>query len=297
MSKVCIVIVNYNGAKYQNDCIRTLYQMTYTDFDIVIIDSGSHDNSIELVKKEFPEVIVLEQKDNVGVAAGNNIGIKYGIDNGAEYTLLLNNDTEVDKQMLERLIENADERTITVPKIYYYEPSNVLWYAGGDFVFEKGTVNHVGCDEIDKGQYNKKKYVEYSPTCCMLIKNTVFEDVGLIDEIVFMYCDDTDFCVRLFDKDYKILYVPDSIVWHKVSSSSGGNKSKLGIYYMYRNQLYFMKKHKNHISKKTYYSLLLKNTAKGILSPFRKNKNEKYILTAYKDYYTGKMGRKDFDDR
>ena len=259
MAKVCIVIVNYNGAKFQNDCLRTLFKMENQDFEIVIVDSGSTDNSVKMAKDQFENITVLEQGDNVGVAKGNNIGIQYGISRGAEYTLLLNNDTEVDPKMLDELLKHADERTIVVPKIYYYDPSDVLWYGGGDFVFEKGTVNHVGCDEK-----------------------------------VFMYCDDTDFCVRLYDKGYKILYVPNSIVWHKVSSSSGGNKSKLGIYYMNRNQLYFMKKHKKHIKAKTYYTILFKNIAKGVLSPFRKNRNEKYILTAYKDFYLNRMGRRDF---
>ena len=294
MAKVCIVIVNYNGAKFQNDCLRTLFKMENQDFEIVIVDSGSTDNSVKMAKDQFENITVLEQGDNVGVAKGNNIGIQYGISRGAEYTLLLNNDTEVDPKMLDELLKHADERTIVVPKIYYYDPSDVLWYGGGDFVFEKGTVNHVGCDEKDIGQCDEIRYVEYSPTCCMLIKNSVFKDVGLIDEKVFMYCDDTDFCVRLYDKGYKILYVPNSIVWHKVSSSSGGNKSKLGIYYMNRNQLYFMKKHKKHIKAKTYYTILFKNIAKGVLSPFRKNRNEKYILTAYKDFYLNRMGRRDF---
>ena len=101
---VGIVIVNYNGEAYQNECIKSLYQMKYSNFKIIVVDSGSTDNSLIILKEQFPEVIVLEQFDNVGVAKGNNIGINYSIKLGMNYTLLLNNDTEVDSLLLSKLV-------------------------------------------------------------------------------------------------------------------------------------------------------------------------------------------------
>ncbi len=293
MVKVGIVLVNYNGAKYQNDCIRTLYGMEYSDFIVIVVDSCSKDNSLDLLEQEFPEVHILRQTENVGVARGNNIGIRYCMKLGAEYTLLLNNDTEVDEKMLSHLLCSANATTVTVPKIYFFQNNNVLWFAGGWLDWNKATAFHRGINEIDREQYDKEEYINYSPTCCMLIHNDIFKKVGLVDEKIFMYFDDTDLCVRFLEAHISIKYIPKAKVWHKVSSSSGGMVSKIGIYYSNRNQLYYMKKYKNRISARAKIRIILRGLAKGVLSPFR-NLNDRYILIAYSDYLIGKMGRKNF---
>lgn len=293
MKKVGIVIVNYNGGKFQNDCINTLYSMKCQDFEIIVVDSDSSDNSIELLRSSYPEVHILEQGENVGVAVGNNIGIKYSRSIGAEYTLLLNNDTELDENLLDKLLAEADENTVAVPKIYFYDKKDLLWFAGGGMYWEKAISYHEGIGEKDFGQYDTNKLIEYAPTCCMLLHNKIFEKIGFIDEKMFMYYDDTDLCVRLMDSDIKIRYVPEAWMWHKVSSSSGGMQSKIGIYYTKRNQLYFINKYKNRIKRKDKYLIIIKNVIKALLSPIR-IQNEKYIFMAYKDYLMGNMGRKDF---
>ena len=259
---VGIVIVNYNGEAYQNECIKSLYQMKYSNFKIIVVDSGSTDNSLIILKEQFPEVIVLEQFDNVGVAKGNNIGINYSIKLGMNYTLLLNNDTEVDSLLLSKLVENATPRTVTVPKIYYYDPSDLLWYAGGELDWRKITGTHEGYrqKEIACGS-EKSRLVTYSPTCCMLIDNSIFLKTGLMDENYFMYYDDTDFCVRLNENGINILYISDAKIWHKVSSSTGGEGSRLLVYYSNRNCFYYT--------------------------------NNRLIKNAYIDYKREKMGRCD----
>jgi Predicted glycosyltransferases len=293
MAKLGIVIVNYNGEKYQNDCIRSLYSMNYQNFEIIVVDSASKDQSIALLKKEFPNVHILEEHDNVGVAVGNNIGIRYSVSLNTEYTLLLNNDVELHSELISELLQKADSDTIVVPKIYYYEPNNLLWFAGGKLLWNKGSAMHVGIHEEDRGQYDKEILITYAPTCCMLIHNRIFERIGMIDEKMFMYYDDTDLCARMQENGIRLLYVPTAKMWHKVSSSSGGENSKLNVYYMFRNQLYFMKKHKNMLIFPARLYALSRAGAKYLLSPFR-CKNDKYILEAYKDYFVGKMGRKDF---
>lgn len=291
--KIGIVIVNYNGEKYQNDALRTIYDSTYQNFDVIIVDSASKDRSIELAKKEYPEVHYLLQEDNVGVAAGNNIGIKYAINNlDCEYVLLINNDIELDKNNLSELVKKADESTITVPKIYYNNPKDMIWFAGGEMYWNKGESGHIGNFETDHGQYDEERIIGYAPTCCMLIHRAVFEKIGYIDETVFMYFDDTDLCVRMNDAGFKIKYVPTALMWHKVSSSGGGMDSKVYVYYNFRNKFYFMEKYKDRLvfpAKLFTYTKLL---AKFVLSPVYK-KNDKFILKAWKDYKAGRMGRCD----
>lgn len=291
--KIGVVIVNYNGANYQNDALSTIYASTYKDIEVIIVDSASKDNSIDLAKSEYPQAHYLLQDENVGVAKGNNIGIKYAIESlDVEYVVLINNDIELDCKAFDELIAKADETTITVPKIYYYEPNDMLWFAGGEMYWNKGESGHIGNFETDKGQYDSERIIGYAPTCCMLIHRDVFKKIGYIDETVFMYFDDTDLCVRMNDAGYKILYVPTALMWHKVSSSGGGMDSKVYVYYNFRNKFYFMNKYKDRLvfpAKLFTYTKLL---AKFLLSPVYK-KNDKYIFKAWKDYRAGKMGRCD----
>lgn len=292
MKKVGIVIVNYNGDQYQNDCIESIYEMKYQNFEIIVVDSNSTDESIVHLRDRFPKIHIIEISENVGVARGNNIGISYGIGIGCEYTLLLNNDVIVEKELLTTLINKASEKVITVPKIYYYEPKQLIWFGGGYMDWKMATGKHEGMGSIDKELFNREKYITYAPTCCMLIHNSCFTTVGFIDEKVFMYFDDTDLCVRLLDAGKKILYVPTAYMWHKVSSSTGGEKSKYQVYYMTRNHFYFMDKYKERIDRWSRYRVSIKNIVKYILAPIR-CKNDSYIRMAYYDYKRMKLGRND----
>ena len=285
-AKVGIVIVNYNGASYQNDAMKSLYESDFKDFKVVVVDSASSDNSIELLEKEYPEVVVLRQIENVGVARGNNIGIEYCKSIGTEYTLLMNNDIEMDSKMLGVLVEKANTDVITVPKIFYYEPHDMIWYGGGYFNWKRGNAPHIGMNEYDKGQCDEERFVEYSPTTCMLIHNSVFDRLGKIDERYFMYWDDTDWCVRVADAGLKILYVPTAIMWHKVSSSTGGMASKVKLYYMNRNKLYFLKKHSKHISTLTWIRTYLRMYYL-ICVGFVKKNNNRIISKAIAHYRKG----------
>lgn len=292
MPEVGIVIVNYNGEKYQSDCIKSLYNMQYNDFEIVVIDSGSKDNSIVNLRKEYPQVHILEQKNNIGVAAGNNVGIDFFKKQGTKYILLLNNDIEVHPDLLGNLVQESKGKYVVVPKIYYYEPNNMIWFAGGDFILKKGLTTHRGKQIVDKGQYDEISRITYAPTCCMLIPTQVFDVVGKMDENYFMYYDDTDFCLRLLKKKIKMLYIPNAIMWHKVSSSTGGEDSPLSVYYNTRNRFYYIRKNKDMMPRTVLVYSWLSNIVQLIISPIR-CKNDKYIYPALKDYVKGNMGRKD----
>lgn len=291
--KVGIVIVNYNGEKYQQDCLRTIREQTYQNFEIIIVDSGSSDHSVELAKQEFPEAHFLLQTENVGVAKGNNIGIRYSKNLGMDCTLLLNNDVELAPDLLEKLIKKVNKKTITVPKIYYYTPGSMLWYAGGQLRWDRADAEHWGNFKLDTGQYDVEKNVTYSPTCCMLIPNSVFDTIGDEDELFFMYFDDTDLCARICEAGFEIKYIPTAKLWHKVSSSGGGMDSKIYVYYVHRNKLYFIRKYKNKLKFPARLYTHIKAAAKFLLSPVYK-KNNKYIWLAYKDYCKGQMGRRDW---
>lgn len=286
---VGIVLVNYNGAKVQNDCIRSLLASDYPDFKIIIVDNASKDNSLEMLKEFDDErILLIKESENWGVAKGNNIGIRKSIELGCSHTLLLNNDTEVAPDFLFVLLEAKEP--IAVPKIYYYG-SNKLWYAGGKLIDRKGRNEHLYYKEEDKEGLKFVEYCDYAPTCCMLIDNEVFDEVGMMDEKYFLYHDDVDFCYRLKKGGYRIKFCPGSVIYHKVSSSSGGEESPISIYYCNRNRFYYIKKFK--MGCYPYFFSWLSRKIKIVLSRFKGTDEWYYIKEAMKDYKAGKMYRRD----
>lgn len=287
-TQVGIVMVNYNGAKFQNECIRSLMLSDYQNYYLIIVDNASTDNSLDLLREFNDErIIVLKQKENCGVAKGNNIGIKKSIELGCTHTLLLNNDTILTSCFLSELL--ACEKEIVTSKIYFYN-TDKLWYAGGVFKIIKGTAEHLHYGEIDNKNICSG-YYEYAPTCCMLIKNCVFDNVGFMDEKYFLYFDDTDFCYRAKSCNYKIWLCCESVIFHKVSLSTGGDRSPIAVYYSNRNRLYYIKKfHFGFLTNLFYY---LSRYVKIIKTKLKKSDDAYYIKLAIRDCKAGNMFRKD----
>ena len=189
---------------------------------------------------------IVANDDNRGVAAGNNQGIVKALDAGCEWILLLNNDTIFPPQLFRHLVSACEAKKwrVVVPKMYFNFPPRAIWYGGGGFDSKKGyTGFHLGTEEVDVGQYDLQKTVDYAPTCCMLIHRTVFEQVGLMDESYFAYFDDTDFCWRLRKVGIPIGYAPGCPLIHKVGGSTGGTASVFYARLTARNRLYFLRKH------------------------------------------------------
>lgn len=278
---VGIVIVNYNGEQFQNECIASLLESVYKDFKIIIVDNGSTDNSMQKLSDfKTDKIVTIYNKENLGVASGNNIGIKESISLGCEYTLLLNNDTVVEPDFLLKLIET--KKDIVSPKINFYIDKNKIWFYGGKFKKFKGTVKHFSYGKEKEKKISKCKY---APTCCLLIKNSIFDKIGLFDERYFLYYDDVDFCYRLMKNKINIWLCNNSVIYHKVSMSSGGTASPMSVYYNNRNRLFFIKKMKiNFIA--YLYSLI---TRKIIIFL----KKDKWVKQALIDYKNGVTGRYD----
>lgn len=274
MKKIAVVILNFNGEKNTIACLATLIKLKTQDskFKIMIIDNGSTDGSVRIVKEfirehshQFAsgtenllregEARLIENRINLGFAAGNNVGIRYALADGADYILVLNNDTLVDKDLISELLKVADSDEkigIVVPKIYFakgyefhkdrYQEEDlgkVIWYAGGIMDWKNIIGHHRGVDEVDSGQYQKVEETELATGCCMLVKKEVFQKVGIFDEKYFLYYEDADLSQKVKGAGYKIVYAPQAIVWHKNAGSAEGSGSKLQDYYITRNRLLF----------------------------------------------------------
>ncbi len=295
--KVAIIIVNWNGLKDTIECIESVKKIDYPDYEIIVIDNGSEKFDADILEKKFSsEIGIIRNKENLGFAGGNNIGIRYALENGADFVLLLNNDTVVDKGFLSEMIRVAslDNRIGAVgPKIYFYSEINKIWFAGGKInkILTKGEM--IGYGEIDQGRYDTEKETDFITGCCLLVKREVFEKIGLLSEEYFVYYEDTDWCLRARKSGFKCVYAPKAEIWHKASIGLGLG-SPAYIYYNIRNGLLMAERNGSMPVKTIAYldscGRMVKQVIKYIFFP-SKRVWAKYIFKGIEDFYLGKTGK------
>jgi GT2 family glycosyltransferase len=242
--RVYIVLLNWNNAPDTVECLKSLKSLSYPNFQVLVADNGSTDGSAEVIVCEFPGVTLLRNGKNLGFAGGNNPGIKYAMANGADYVLLLNNDTVIEPDFLGRMVQLAESDLsigIVSPKIFYFSEPKRIWFAGGMIDFHKGLTSHLGDQEIDRGQFDDILDVDFVSGCAMLIKKAVIQDAGLLYDKLFLYYEDSDYCARVHRTGYRIVMAQDARIWHKVSSTTSKIKD-LQWFYGTRNMLIFEKR-------------------------------------------------------
>jgi GT2 family glycosyltransferase len=253
-----VVTVTYNSAVVLPDFLDSLRQQTNRSFRVYVIDNASSDASVAaLAAASDIEMVITRNVNNLGIAEGNNQGIRQAEADGCTHVVLLNNDTVFGPELFQTLLEVAESGNwpIVIPKIHYYDRPRTIWCAGGRFVPWRGyTGGHYGDGELDTGQYDFERSVDYSPTCCMLVKMRVFETVGLMDERYFVYYDDTDFCLRAMRCGIKIRYTYKTELQHKVGSLTGGESSPFTARMVARNRVYYLRKNFGGATRAWFYS-------------------------------------------
>jgi GT2 family glycosyltransferase len=244
--QIGIVTVTYNSAKVIEEFMASALAQEETCYKLYIVDNASTDSTLDVISNiQDARVIIIKNSENLGVAAGNNQGILASIAAGCEWVCLLNNDTVFGPEMIGTLASEAVKLSadMIVPKMLYHDHPDRIWCAGGKFnrLRAYGSV-HFGCDELDEGQYDFPKIVEYTPTCCMLINRSVFDKIGIMDETYFVYADDNDFCLRAKKAGIRLVYTPETRLYHKVGSLTGGKQSVFTVYYNTRNRAYYIRK-------------------------------------------------------
>lgn len=216
--------------------------VNYPRYSIVVVDNNSADNSGEKLKESFPEIVLLKSEFNRGFCGGNNLGIRYCLAAKFDYVLILNDDTEVEPDFLSILVQKGvsipEKPHVITGKIYCYQNRSLVWYAGGDLSLIHGIGKHRGHFKKDSPAYNYDCKVEYASGCMMLVKSEVFEAVGLLKESIFIYLDDTEFCMRLREASIPIYYQAASRIYHKVEAGIGlANYTPFYLYYSSRNRV------------------------------------------------------------
>ncbi|MCB5527867.1 MULTISPECIES: glycosyltransferase family 2 protein [Lachnospiraceae] len=245
---VYVILVNYNGLNDTEECIRSLKQNSYDNYKIIVVDNCSPDDNIYDLKDKWNDLIIVSSLANEGFAKANNHGIDIALQNGADYVLLLNNDTIVEKDFLENMVVTAQKLAADVLtcKIMYNYDRTKLWYGGGKIDWKKGYGIHYVSNEL-----KDITEIEFVTGCCMLLKKNVVETLKLPEDY-FMYFEDVDYCVKLREHGFSIFYSPYIKLYHKVSASAG-IESPFFVYYWNRNRLIFMKKYRYRVGTLSYY--------------------------------------------
>lgn len=269
MKKLAIVTVDYNGHKDTYDYLKSVAQLNTVNLEILnlVVDNGSETSLKDTIEK-FPNVTWMQTGKNLGFAGGFNRGMKYAKEWGADYVLIINNDTILpDKSLLHELIgvfEKNKNAGLVSPKIRFapgyefldkYRPEDkgkVLWYAGGSFDWNNVRSLHHGIDEVDKGQFDKVQKTEFISGCCVLIKREVLDKVGYFEEKLFAYYEDSDWVERIKRAGYEQWYTGKTFIYHKVSQTAGIGSS-WSDYLITRNRLWFGMK---YASIRTKFALL-----------------------------------------
>ncbi len=222
----CIVVPNWNGAEVTLACLESLAAVMSPLCRVLVVDNGSTDGSPEKIRAAFPCVELLLLPANIGYAGGNNAGFRRVLELHAEFVIFLNNDTIVSSDFCAPLIETLQGNPsagIAVPKIFYQDRPDTLWYAGGVVMLSTGLIRHVGLRKKDAPEFDRPGATGYATGCCFAMRCRDFEAVGGFDERFSMYAEDVDLSLRVRSLGMSIDYVPSSKVWHKVTASLPGD--------------------------------------------------------------------------
>lgn len=241
---VAIILVNYNGYDDTVECVKSIRDIKYRNYKIFIVDNSSPDvDKLNADSFLADNAKIIYSDSNLGFSGGNNIAIEIAVNTGFEYIALLNNDTTVEPDFLEVLVKTAQgDKTIgaVTGKIYYYYKRENVWSAGGTYNRETGlTVQYSG---PDNELFDFDKEITFATGCLLLFPSEIVRKIGLLDESYFLYSEDSDYCQRIINAGYKLIYSSRSVIYHKVSASTG-DRSPIQQRYMMRNNLYMIKKY------------------------------------------------------
>lgn len=259
LSLVYFIILNYNNASDTIECIRTIENIDYSNYRIVLVDNASTDNSEEILRETFPEHHFIQTHKNAGYAKGNNIGIEYAIQDGAEYVCILNNDVLVEPDFLTKLVGYSEKNPkvgVVGPRVCTYEDTTILESAGSIVDMNRGAVTRLYNGESETTVYGKTVSCDYVGGACMLIRSTLIQEVGMIPDLYFLFYEENEWCIKIRNAGYSIVCVADAKVVHK-GSASINKVSGLSEYFMYRNLIIFMKRNGSFKNKLIFYPYIL----------------------------------------
>ncbi len=300
LPSIGVVVLNWNGKADTLACLSSLFRCTYPALHVYVVDNASSDGSVAAVIGQFGDrsnLRVIDSGGNLGFSGGNNVGLYQAVADGMRYVMLLNNDTEVDAGFLEplvRALETDPSIGVVTSKIYFAQPANMLWFFGGYMDRNTGLGGPVGGQVEDTGQFSRPVECDYATGCALMTSAEMIKKIGVLDDDYFYLCEDADFCFRVADAGYRVVAVPESVLWHKVTASlAGGEESPFRLYFRSRNQMMLVSKNHKNFRWRVHGLALLKchgmyfarRVVKGM--PWR---GTLYYLWGLWDYFLGRKG-------
>ncbi len=232
MKRIAVILVDWNGIEVTLPCLESLNALKPSDeftIELIVIDNGSTISIADRIKNKYRDVVVFRSEENIGFAAGCNLGIQFAIESGFDYSLLLNNDTTVEPTFLNHLFDTIEGNPtvgLAQPKILFQHDKNLIWNGGNRFNKWIGLTSTNGYGEKNSNKYDSITTMPWATGCCMLINNKLFtgEGLGLLNETYETYYEDVEFSFRVREKGYEIAYVPSSIIYHIAGYSVNSNK-------------------------------------------------------------------------
>jgi GT2 family glycosyltransferase len=279
---VWALVLNWNRPQDTVACVSSLRRLDYPAHRILVVDNGSTDDSVEILQSLSGIDLLLNER-NLGFAAGNNRGIEYALERGADFVLLLNNDTIVSPSLVSELLEVAETDSrigIVGPVIYYADRPSEVWFAGmrfrhGLYVVRRGL--HLSAPLASMEE------VDFVSGCGMLVRRETWEHVGLFDPRFFMYYEDLDLCIRARQAGYRIVCATQAKMWHALSASTGGADSPLKQYYQVKSTFLFTQKHTRGLQRLVTISIRLAHAGfVALRQAFRGNLQREAIRLYFK---------------
>lgn len=295
--KITVIILNWNGSADTLECIESLLQQQYSNMEIVVIDNGSDDQSIEAVCKRYSIVHLIQLPRNIGFSAGNNVGLEYAQSNNSSYALILNNDTIIsDRYLLRKMVTEFtnDRLGLLCPTIHYFPPNKKAWFAGSKLSL------WMGWKHLHHIPQHISGIVEtgYCTGCCVMVNLQLLDDAGFLSEDYFFSVEDVEWSFRSKSMGWKVAYLPGAEIVHKESRSSKAERGKgfyspTRVYYENRNTIWFLMGHARLIQKILIWfpffigNFILKSLIYVILGRWQKLN---YFARAYRDGFGKKIG-------
>ncbi|EKE15629.1 MAG: glycosyl transferase family protein [uncultured bacterium] len=277
--KVFAIVLNYNGKDSLIPCLDSIYRSSYPNLEIIVIDNNSKDGSFEQAKEKFQKFHFIKNSQNLGFGAGNNVAIRFALEKMADYVFLLNNDALVEKDAIDKLVNEAEKNPrngILSPLILSGNKKDV-WFAGGKILWNKMRTIH-----LYKTLSSNPYPTEYISGCAMLIRQKVFEEIGLFDEQFFLYYEDADLSIRACRHNFSLLMVPQAIAYH-FEKSEQLNPQKL--YWLVLSAVIFFKKNSTWTKKLwIIFYIFLRKMKNWFNLRIKKTEQALQIQRAFQDY-------------
>jgi len=233
---ISVIILNWNGKEFIKTCLDSVFKTKYPNYEVIVVDNGSTDGSVEFIKSKYSKVKLIRNRKNLGYAKGNNIGIK---SSKGKYLVALSNDTKVDPNWLKELVRVAESDNsigICASKQLYFDRPCII-NSTGIVVFKDGTARNRGLGEKDEGRYDKIEEVFGAPGASTFFRREMLNKIGLFDSDYFSYQEEFDLAWRARLCGWKCVYVPNALVYHRVGATSR-RYPNIAAYYMHRNRLW-----------------------------------------------------------